>query len=51
MIGGDQDPAIEVVELLGKTGAVEFRQRSEKVVNVGIIESITVTSNVVLVAH
>jgi hypothetical protein len=50
---GDQVPVIGVllVELLGKTGTVEFKHISETGANVGIVGASTVIVNVVLAAH
>ena len=50
---GDQAPVIGAlfVELVGKTGTVEFIQISETGANVGTISASTVNVNVVLAAH
>ena len=50
---GDQAPVIGVllVELLGKTGTVEFKQTSDTALKVGTVGAIVVTVKVVVDAH
>ena len=53
LTAGDHVPAIEVglVELVGNTGAVEFKQTSDTALNVGTVGAIVVTVKVVVDAH
>ena len=50
---GDQVPGMGVVfvELVGKTGAVEFKQTAETALKVGTVGAIVVTVKVVVDAH
>jgi hypothetical protein len=48
---GDQVPITPLVDVLGKVGAVVPLQKGASVANVGTIVSVTVTDNVVVVAH
>ena len=50
---GDHVPEIEgvFVELVGNTGAVEFKHTSETGLKVGVIKGLTVIVNVVVIAH
>ena len=50
---GDHVPVIAgvFVELVGKTGAVEFKQTSDIAEKVGVISGFTVIDNVAVIAH
>jgi hypothetical protein len=51
IVAGLQVPLIEFVELNGSEGAIEFWQRGPIAANVGVTCGVTVTFNVVVVAH
>ena len=51
MVAGDQVPVIPLLEVSGKVGAVVFRQIAPIASKAGVTLGVTVTSNVVVVAH
>ena len=51
IIAGAQVPAMPLVDDNGNAGATEFRQSEPNELNVGVMFGVTVTSNVVAVAH
>jgi hypothetical protein len=51
IVAGLQVPVMPLVEVAGRTGAVEFRQSDPIGSKVGVTSGSTVTLNVVVVAH